>query len=82
MNSNVWAGCGSQRHLPPATEGGGAGIQFCCGHGLLLWAWSFAVGIVAARISGPAGLGAFALAYAVRIRVTMVHRALMTVRWR
>ena len=40
---------------------------------------NFAVGIVVARISGPAGLGAFALAYAVWILVTMIHRSLITV---
>jgi O-antigen/teichoic acid export membrane protein len=40
---------------------------------------NFAVGIVVARISGPAGLGAFALAYAIWILMTLVHRALITV---
>jgi O-antigen/teichoic acid export membrane protein len=40
---------------------------------------NFAVGIVVARISGPAGLGAFALAYAVWILMTLIHRALITV---
>jgi O-antigen/teichoic acid export membrane protein len=39
---------------------------------------NFAVGIVVARISGPAGLGAFALAYAVWILMTLIHRALIT----
>src|SRR5271166_6094227 len=39
---------------------------------------NFAVGIVVARISGPAGLGAFALAYAVWILLTMIHRSLIT----
>ncbi len=39
---------------------------------------NFAVGIVVARISGPAGLGAFALAYAVWILVTTIHRSLIT----
>ena len=40
---------------------------------------NFAVAIVVARISGPAGLGAFALAYAVWILMTLIHRALITV---
>jgi O-antigen/teichoic acid export membrane protein len=40
---------------------------------------NFAVGIVVARLSGPAGLGAFALAYAVWILLTMIHRSLITV---
>jgi O-antigen/teichoic acid export membrane protein len=39
---------------------------------------NFAVGIVVARISGPAGLGAFALAYAVWILATTTHRSLIT----
>jgi hypothetical protein len=39
---------------------------------------NFAVGIIVARISGPAGLGAFALAYAVWILLTMIHRSLIT----
>ena len=39
---------------------------------------NFAVGIIVARISGPAGLGAFALAYAVWILVTLLHRSLIT----
>ncbi len=39
---------------------------------------NFAVGIVVARISGPAGLGAFALAYTVWILVTTMHRSLIT----
>ena len=39
---------------------------------------NFAVGIVVARISGPAGLGAFALAYAVWILLTTIHRSLIT----
>ena len=33
---------------------------------------NFVVGIVVARISGPAGLGAFALAYTVWILLTMI----------
>jgi O-antigen/teichoic acid export membrane protein len=37
-----------------------------------------AVGIVVARISGPAGLGAFALAYTVWILATTLHRSLIT----
>src|SRR5208283_2782866 len=37
-----------------------------------------AVGIVVARISGPAGLGAFALAYAVWVLLTTIHRSLIT----
>ena len=39
---------------------------------------NFAVGIVVARISGPAGLGAFALAYAVWVLLTTIHRSLIT----
>jgi len=39
---------------------------------------NFAVGIVVARISGPAGLGAFALAYTVWILLTTMHRSLIT----
>jgi O-antigen/teichoic acid export membrane protein len=39
---------------------------------------NFAVGIVVARISGPAGLGAFALAYTVWILLTTIHRAMIT----
>jgi O-antigen/teichoic acid export membrane protein len=39
---------------------------------------NFAVGIVVARISGPAGLGGFALAYTGWILVTLIHRSLIT----
>ena len=39
---------------------------------------NFAVGIVVARISGPAGLGAFALAYTGWILLTTIHRSLIT----
>jgi len=39
---------------------------------------NFAVGIVVARISGPAGLGAFALAYGGWILATLLHRSLIT----
>jgi len=39
---------------------------------------NFAVGIIVARISGPSGLGAFALAYTVWILLTTLHRALIT----
>ena len=39
---------------------------------------NFSVGIVVARISGPAGFGAFALAYTVWILLTSVHRSLIT----
>jgi len=39
---------------------------------------NFAVGIVVARISGPTGLGAFALAYAGWILLTLIHRSLIT----
>ena len=39
---------------------------------------NFAVGIVVARIAGPAGLGAFALAYTVWILLTTIHRSLIT----
>ena len=39
---------------------------------------NFAVGIVVARLSGPAGLGAFALAYSVWILVTLIHRSMIT----
>lgn len=45
---------------------------------LLASASNVAVGIVVARISGPAGLGAFALAYTVWILVTTLHRSLIT----
>jgi O-antigen/teichoic acid export membrane protein len=40
---------------------------------------NFVVGIVVARLSGPAGLGAFALAYAIWVLLTMIHRSLITV---
>ena len=39
---------------------------------------NFAVGIVVARISGPSGLGAFALAYTVWILLATLHRSLIT----
>ncbi len=39
---------------------------------------NFAVGIVVARISGPAGLGGFALAYTGWILVTLIHRSFIT----
>ena len=39
---------------------------------------NFSVGIVVARITGPAGLGAFALAYTVWILVTTLHRSMIT----
>jgi O-antigen/teichoic acid export membrane protein len=39
---------------------------------------NFAVGIVVARISGPAGLGAFALAYSCWILLNTLHRSLVT----
>ena len=39
---------------------------------------NFSVGIVVARISGPAGFGAFALAYTVWILLTSLHRSLIT----
>ena len=39
---------------------------------------NFAVGIIVARISGPSGLGAFALAYTVWILVTTLHRSMIT----
>ena len=39
---------------------------------------NFSVGIVVARISGPVGLGAFALAYTVWILLTTMHRSLIT----
>jgi O-antigen/teichoic acid export membrane protein len=39
---------------------------------------NFAVGIVVARIAGPSGLGAFALAYAGWILLTLIHRSLIT----
>ena len=39
---------------------------------------NFSVAIVVARISGPAGLGAFALAYTVWILVTTLHRSMIT----
>src|SRR5277367_6300504 len=39
---------------------------------------NFSVGIVVARISGPTGLGAFALAYAGWILLTLIHRSLIT----
>ncbi len=39
---------------------------------------NFAVGVVVARISGPAGLGAFALAYTCWILLTTMHRSLIT----
>lgn len=39
---------------------------------------NFAVGIVVARISGPAGLGAFAFAYTVWILLTTIHRSMIT----
>jgi O-antigen/teichoic acid export membrane protein len=39
---------------------------------------NFSVGIVVARISGPAGFGAFALAYTVWTLLTSFHRSLIT----
>ena len=39
---------------------------------------NFSVAIVVARITGPAGLGAFALAYTVWILATTLHRAMIT----
>ncbi len=39
---------------------------------------NFAVGVIVARISGPAGLGAFALAYTCWILLTTIHRSLIT----
>ncbi len=39
---------------------------------------NFSVGIVVARITGPAGLGAFALAYTVWVLLTTMHRSLIT----
>jgi O-antigen/teichoic acid export membrane protein len=39
---------------------------------------NFAVGIIVARLSGAAGLGAFALAYICWILLTTVHRSLIT----
>jgi O-antigen/teichoic acid export membrane protein len=39
---------------------------------------NFVVGIAVARIAGPSGLGAFALAYTVWILLTMLYRAMIT----
>ena len=39
---------------------------------------NFAVGVVVARLSGPAGLGAFVLAYTCWILLTTIHRSLIT----
>jgi O-antigen/teichoic acid export membrane protein len=39
---------------------------------------NFAVGIIVARLSGPAGLGAFAFAYTCWILLTTIHRSLIT----
>ena len=39
---------------------------------------NFAVGVVVGRISGPTGLGAFALAYTCWILLTTLHRSLIT----
>src|SRR5271157_316273 len=39
---------------------------------------NFAVGVIVARICGPAGLGAFALAYTCWILLTTMHRSLIT----
>ena len=39
---------------------------------------NFAVGIVVARIAGPAGLGAYAVAYSVWLVLAAVHRSLVT----
>jgi O-antigen/teichoic acid export membrane protein len=39
---------------------------------------NFVVGIVVARISGPTGLGAFALAFTVWVLLTMQYRAMVT----
>ena len=39
---------------------------------------NFAVGIIVARLSGPAGLGAFAFAYSCWILLTTIHRSLIT----
>ena len=42
---------------------------------------NFIVGIVVARISGPTGLGAYALAFTVWVLLTMQYRAMITDRW-
>jgi len=39
---------------------------------------NFATGVIVARITGPAGLGAFALAYTIWILLTTIHRSLIT----
>ncbi len=39
---------------------------------------NFIVGVVVARLAGPAGLGAFALAYAAWVLLNNLHRALIT----
>src|SRR5271170_3908370 len=39
---------------------------------------NFAVGVAVARISGAAGLGAFALAYTCWILLTTIHRSMVT----
>ena len=39
---------------------------------------NFAVGVVVARVSGPTGLGAFALAYTCWVLLTSIHRSLIT----
>jgi O-antigen/teichoic acid export membrane protein len=39
---------------------------------------NFAVGVVVARLSGPAGLGAFTLAYTCWALLTTIHRSLIT----
>lgn len=39
---------------------------------------NFAVGVVVARVAGPAGLGAYSVAYAVWLVLAVVHRAMVT----
>lgn len=39
---------------------------------------NFATGVIVARITGPVGLGAFALAYTIWILLTTIHRSLIT----
>jgi PST family polysaccharide transporter len=39
---------------------------------------NFAVGVVVARVAGPAGLGAYSIAYAVWLVLAVVHRAMVT----
>ena len=66
------------RPMAPPRQRGQSGASMTMADQCVASASNFAVGIVVARISGPAGLGAFALAYTVWILVTTMHRSMIT----